>query len=53
MTMKYDVTTPHGVFEVLQSLTYGEMIIAGILVVILAVCGFKVIYDIASREGYI
>lgn len=51
--MKYEVATPHGVFEVLQRLTYGEMIIAGILVVILVVIGFKTLYDIASREGYI
>jgi hypothetical protein len=41
INMKYQVPTPHGVFEVLQSLSYGDMIIAGILVVI------------ADREGYI
>jgi hypothetical protein len=50
---KYIVTTPHGVFEVLQSLSYGDMIIAGILVLILAVLGFKTLYEIADREGYI
>lgn len=51
--MKYTVPTPHGVFEVLQSLSYGDMIIAGILTVIAVIIGLKVLYDIADREGYI
>lgn len=51
--MLYRVFTPHGFFEVLQQLSYGDMIIAGILLIILVVLGFKVIYDIADREGYI
>lgn len=51
--MKYQVPTPHGVFEVIQSLSYGDMIIAGILIVIAVIVGFKVLYDIADREGYI
>lgn len=50
---KYIVTTPHGLFEVLQRLSYGEMLIAGILVVIAVVIGFKALYDIADREGFI
>lgn len=51
--MSYKVFTPHGFFEVLQQLSYGEMIISGILVIILVVIGCKVVYDIADREGYI
>jgi len=51
--MIYRVFTPEGFFEVLQQLTYGDMIIAGILIIILAVITFKVIYDIADREGFI
>ncbi|MGI6550157.1 MAG: hypothetical protein ACOX4Q_09030 [Syntrophomonadales bacterium] len=51
--MIYRVFTPEGFFEVLQQLTYGDMIIAGILIIILAVVTFKVIYDIADREGFI
>lgn len=51
--MKYDVTTPHGIFEIIQSLTYGEMIIAGILVIIAVIIGFKTLYEIADREGFI
>lgn len=51
--MGYKVFTPHGFFEVLQQLSYGDMIIAGILAIILVVLGFKVIYDIADREGFI
>lgn len=51
--MSYRVLTPEGFFDVLQQLTYGDMIIAGILVIILVVIGFKVIYDIADREGFI
>lgn len=50
--MNYQVNTPHGLFEVIQSLSYGEMIIAGILVIIATILGFKTIYDIAEREGY-
>jgi hypothetical protein len=53
INMKYQVPTPHGVFEVLQSLSYGDMIIAGILVVIAVILAFKTLYDIADREGYI
>jgi hypothetical protein len=51
--MNYQVQTPHGVFEVIQSLSYGDMIIAGILVIIAVLIAIKVIYDIADREGYI
>lgn len=51
--MKYQVQTPHGIFEVFQSLTYGEMLIAGILVVIAVILGFKVLYDVLDREGFI
>ncbi len=51
--MEYSVTTPHGIFKVLQQLSYGDMIIAGILVIILVVIGCKVVYDIADREGFI
>lgn len=51
--MGYKILTPHGFFEVLQQLSYGDMIIAGILVIILVVVGFKVVYDIADREGFI
>lgn len=51
--MDYIVKTSHGIFKVIQQLTYGDMIIAVILVGIFAVLAFKVIYDIADREGYI
>ncbi|NLI74762.1 MAG: hypothetical protein GX369_08380 [Euryarchaeota archaeon] len=51
--MGYEVLTPHGVFEVIQSLSYGDMIISGILVVIAVIAGFKTLYDIADREGFI
>lgn len=51
--MNYQVQTPHGVFEVIQSLSYGEMLIAGILVVIAVLVGIKILYDIADREGFI
>lgn len=51
--MSYQVTTPHGIFEIIQSLTYGEMIIAGILVIIATILTFKTLYDIADREGFI
>lgn len=51
--MSYQVLTPHGIFEIIQSLSYGEMIISGILVIIATILGFKTLYDIADREGYI
>lgn len=51
--MAYKVFTPDGFFEVLQQLSYGDMIIAGIMIIILVVIGSKVIYDIADREGLI
>ncbi|OLN29929.1 hypothetical protein [Desulfosporosinus metallidurans] len=51
--MNYQIQTPHGFFEVIQSLSYGDMIIAGILTVIAVLVGIKVIYDVADREGYI
>lgn len=51
--MSYQVFTPHGIFEIIQSLSYGEMIISGILVIIATILGFKTLYDIADREGYI
>lgn len=51
--MLYEIHTPHGIFQVIQSLTYGEMIIAGLLTVIAAILVFKVLYDIADREGFL
>lgn len=51
--MSHEISTPHGIFEVIQSLTYGEMIISGILVIIAVVVSFKTLYDIADREGFI
>lgn len=51
--MSYQILTPHGIFEIIQSLSYGEMIISGILVIIATILGFKTLYDIADREGYI
>lgn len=51
--MSYQILTPHGIFEVIQSLSYGEMIITGILVIIATILGFKTLYDVADREGYI
>jgi len=51
--MNYQVQTSHGFFEVYQSLTYGDMILMGILVVIAVLVGIKIIYDIADREGYL
>lgn len=51
--MEYTVQTLHGVFKVIQSMSYGEMLIAGILVIIATILGFKTLYDIADREGYI
>lgn len=51
--MSYKVFTPAGLFEVIQQLSYGDMIIAGILVIILVVLLFKVLYDIADREGFL
>lgn len=51
--MSYQVLTPHGLFEVIQSLSYGEMVISGILVIIATILGFKTLYDIADREGYV
>jgi len=51
--MNYEINTPHGLFEVIQSLSYGDMIIAGVLVVIAVIVGFKTLYDIADREGFI
>lgn len=51
--MNYEVITPHGLFEIIQSLSYGEMLISGILVVIAVILGFKTLYDIADREGFI
>ena len=51
--MSYQVITPHGLYEIIQSLSYGEMLISGILVVIAVILGFKTIYDIADREGFI
>lgn len=51
--MNYEVITPHGIFEIIQSLSYGDMIIAGILVIIAVILGFKTLYDIADREGFI
>lgn len=51
--MSYQVLTPHGIFEIIQSMSYGEMIISGILVIIATILGFKTLYDIADREGYI
>ncbi|SHK92339.1 hypothetical protein [Desulforamulus aeronauticus] len=51
--MEYKVETLHGIFLVIQSMSYGEMLIAGILVVIATILGFKTIYEIADKEGYI
>lgn len=51
--MSYRVFTPDGFFEVLQQLSYGDMIIAGVLVLILIAVLFKVVYDIADREGFL
>ena len=51
--MSYQILTPHGIFEVMQSLSYGEMIISGILVIIATILGFKTLYDVADREGFI
>lgn len=51
--MSYQILTPHGIFEVIQSLSYGEMIISGILVIIATILGFKTLYDVADREGFI
>jgi len=51
--MSYEILTPKGLFEVIQSLSYGDMLIASILTLILLVVGFKVLYDIADREGFI
>ena len=51
--MSYEILTPKGLFEVIQSLSYGDMLIASILTIILLVVGFKVLYDIADREGFI
>ncbi len=51
--MSYRVFTPDGFFEVIQKLTYGDMIIAGLLVIILVVVLLKALYDIADREGFI
>ena len=51
--MEYIINTSHGIFKVLQQLTYGDMIISILLLAILAVVGFKVIYDIADKEGFI
>lgn len=53
LQMEYQVSTPHGIFNVIQSLTYGEMIIAGLLTVIAFIFVFKVLYDVADREGFI
>lgn len=51
--MSYTITTPHGIFQVLQNLSYGDMIIAGLLVAIAVILLFKVLYDVLDREGYI
>lgn len=53
MVNGYDVTTPHGIFRVLQSLTYGELLIAILLVVLITVVGVKFIWEIACREGWL
>ncbi|NSW84437.1 MAG: hypothetical protein HPY90_14475 [Syntrophothermus sp.] len=49
--MSYRVFTPEGIFEVLQQLSYGDMLSAGILTIIVAVIVFKVLSEIADREG--
>ena len=51
--MEYQINTGHGFFSVLQRLTYGEMLIAGLLTIILVVIVFKILYDVADREGFI
>lgn len=51
--MEYLVKTSHGIFKVLQQLTYGDLIIGSILLGIFAILAFKVLYDIADREGLI
>ncbi len=51
--MQYTVTTPHGIFAVIQSLSYGDLIVAILLSLILLVLGLKTAYDILDREGYI
>lgn len=51
--MEYLVNTANGAFKVLQQLSYGDMIIAGLLVIIAVILGCKVVYDIADREGFI
>jgi hypothetical protein len=53
MVNGYDVTTPHGIFRVLQSLTYGELLIAILLVVLITVVGVKFIWEVACREGWL
>ena len=50
--LKYEVLTPHGVFEIIQSLSYGEMIIAILLMVLIIVTGMKFLWEVATREGW-
>jgi len=48
----YDVLTPHGIFKVLQSFTYGEMVISILLIILIVITGLKFLWEIAIREGW-
>lgn len=51
--MWYEVFTPHGVFRIIQQLTYGELLIAMLLVVLIVLVGIKLLLDVAYREGWL
>jgi len=48
----YEIITPHGVFQVIQSLTYGEMIISTLIIIMIVITGLRFLWEVAVREGW-
>jgi len=48
----YEIITPHGVFQVIQSLTYGEMIISTLIIILIVITGLRFLWEVAVREGW-
>lgn len=48
----YEVLTPHGIFTVLQRLTYGEMLLSILVLVLIAITGLKLVWQVGTREGW-
>jgi predicted permease len=48
-----EIITPSGIFKILQNASYGELLIAILLVIILVVFVMYFIWRVACREGWL